>query len=221
MIDWRLDKRIAEIRQNLKLLGGSTNLKNTYKTSLHSRKKILHHRIYPTATNRSKPNGALFYNRIPKCGSSSAMKIMRKISWIGAPSNRIFHWIDGPWNITFAPKKHQIMHLVNELYNINYSKWAYESHIHFINFDQFNIPWELQPNYINIMRDPIDQRISRIYYSFSQHLKMNNTDELDLVKCLLEDQRHCQFFPYMSQSCFLAGPVPACQLKSYQKPTKR
>ena len=71
MIDWRLDKRIAEIRQNLKLLGGSTNLKNTYKTSLNSRKKILHHRIYPTATNRSKSNGALFYNRIPKCGSST------------------------------------------------------------------------------------------------------------------------------------------------------
>ena len=69
---------------------------------------------------------------------------------------------------------------MNELYNINYSKWAYESHIHFIDFDQFNISRELQPNYINIMRDPIDQRISRIYYSFSQHLKMNNTDELDL-----------------------------------------
>ena len=68
MIDWRLDPRLDKIRQNLKLLSKN---QNTYKISVNSRKKIFHHQIYSTATNRSKSNGALFYNRIPKCGSST------------------------------------------------------------------------------------------------------------------------------------------------------
>ena len=82
VIDWRLDPRLDKIRQNLKLGKNQT----TYKISANSRKKLFHRQIYSTATNRSKSNGALFYNRIPKCGSSTAMKIMRKISWIGAPT---------------------------------------------------------------------------------------------------------------------------------------
>ena len=214
----KLDPRLPKIRVDLK-----QKLQFNFKWKKHQSPN-LPHEIHSSAVNNSKPNGALFYNRIPKCGSSTAMKIMRKLSYRGSRGiqhHRNFQWIDGPWDKPMAQTYEQTLRLVNELYHFNYSVWAYQRHVHFIDFDEFDIPWELQPNYINIMRDPIDQRISRIYYSFSQHLKMNNTGELDLVKCLLEDQRHCQFFPYMSQSCFLAGFVPACQLKSYQKPTKR
>ena len=220
LVDMKLDPRLAKIRVDLK-----QKLQFNFKWKKHQ-SPSLPHEIHTSADNNSKPNGALFYNRIPKCGSSTAMKIMRKLSYRGSRGiqyHRNFQWIDGPWDKPMAQTYEETLRLVNELYHFNYSAWAYQRHVHFIDFDEFDIPWELQPNYINIMRDPVDQRMSWIYYFFTKKLMFNNTFQLDLEKCLKENQSACDFPPEASQSCILAGPAPACQLGKYstKRPTKR
>ena len=56
--------------------------------------------ILPSATNRSKPNNYLFYNRIPKCGSSTAMRYMRHLSF-----NLSYAWIGKKLTTILAHKK--------------------------------------------------------------------------------------------------------------------
>ena len=126
-------------------------------------------------------------------------------------------WIDGAWNTSFYSSYYETLKLVHKLYHFNYSSWGFEKHVHFIDFNEFNISWQYQPNYINIMREPLDYRISYIYYKFTKKLLVNNTSEMNLEKCIQENLKST----WLSQTCFLAGPHPLCSMeinaKKYNK----
>ena len=75
----KFDPRLTKIRMDLE-----QKIQSNFKWKKHQSPNLSPHEIHSSATNNSKPNGALFYNRIPKCGSSTAMKIMRKLSYRGS-----------------------------------------------------------------------------------------------------------------------------------------
>ena len=54
--------------------------------------------IFPSAKNRSKPSDCLIYNRVPKCGSTTAMKVMRRLS-----RSLQYKWIDSKVTSHFVP----------------------------------------------------------------------------------------------------------------------
>ena len=146
------------------------------------------------------------------------MNVMRKLSYY----KNHFKFIDGPYSRNFYPNDNEILELTQYIYNLNHSAWAYERHIQFLDFGKvFHIPPELQPNYINIMREPMEYRASEIFYRLTQHFEVNNTSGFDFEKCVTENHQDCHFPPVISQSCFLAGLRPFCQsstdLKKYSK----
>ena len=146
---------------------------------------------------------------------------MRKLSY----HKNHFKFIDGPFNQGFAPDDSVILDLANYFYNLNYSAWAYERHMHFVDFGKlFHVPPELQPNYINIMREPMEHRASEIFYRLTKHFEVNNTSGFDFEKCVTENQKLCHFPPVISQSCFLAGLRPFCRISTdsdHQEYSKR
>ena len=68
MVDWNSDPRLDSIRHYLNQRLQSEHHKWH---SLNKNNHRLPNIIHSSAKNRSKSNGALFYNRIPKCGSST------------------------------------------------------------------------------------------------------------------------------------------------------
>ena len=68
MVDWNSDPRLDSIRHYLNQRLQSEDHKWH---SLIKNNHRLPNIIHSSAKNRSKSNGALFYNRIPKCGSST------------------------------------------------------------------------------------------------------------------------------------------------------
>ena len=68
MVNWNSDPRLDSIKSYLNQRLRSQDHKWF---SLNKNKYRLPNTISASAKNQSKSNGALFYNRIPKCGSST------------------------------------------------------------------------------------------------------------------------------------------------------
>ena len=68
MVNWNSDPRLDSVKSYLNQRLKSQDHKWF---SLNKNKLRLPNNIDASAKNRSKLNGALFYNRIPKCGSST------------------------------------------------------------------------------------------------------------------------------------------------------
>ncbi|XP_078683850.1 uronyl 2-sulfotransferase-like [Branchiostoma floridae x Branchiostoma belcheri] len=104
---------------------------------------------YSTATK-------VFYNRMPKSGSNTVKILIRKLK-----DRNGYDFFEDP---TYLGQ--------SVLYGRNLSNFAqmihklptpsiYEHHTFYVDFQQFGLQ---QPAYINLVRDPIEQRISGYYY---------------------------------------------------------
>jgi hypothetical protein len=171
---------------------------------------ITDNQILPTVSNRSTPLNLLIYNRVPKCGSTTVLHIIHQCEW-----KNHFRVRTGPFNKfekTVATEAKILLKLYQATHAQKISALVYHSHTYLLDARKFGIGQDLRPNLINVIREPLERQLSRIYYNYSRMLMTNQTVEsFDLEHCL-QNSNHssCQLTPYDLQICFFAGSVPPC-----------
>ncbi len=184
--------------------------------------------IIPTTLNRSKSVEIFFYNRVPKCASSTLLFLIRSLM---EPNN--FSFEDGPFN-HYANSIYEETLLLQKLYGYTYylrvvcalpflyilpnifrykEARGFHSHTYFINFDQYGVDESIQPTLINMIRKPVSMQVSRIFWDYylehgqdPEKLKQN----FNLTQCLIRNQYYCRFQATQLQICFFAGSGPPC-----------
>jgi hypothetical protein len=169
---------------------------------------ITDNQILPTVSNRSTPLNLLIYNRVPKCGSTTVMYILHRCK----VKNK-FRVKTGPINKfekTIAKEAKILLTLYQAPHCQNISAMVYHSQTYLLDARKFGIAPDLRPNLINVIREPLERQLSRIYNTYSRMPLNNQTVEnFDLEHCL-RNQSSCQLKPYNLQICFFAGSVPPC-----------
>ena len=116
------------------------------------------------------PTHRILFNRVPKCSSSTAIKVFQTLSkqnpFVFVHSE---NYTDQELIADGGPKA-----FVKDLCQMKEEgSWLYEKHFYFVNFRSFGCP---QPVYINIYREPGERRVSG-YYFHDYHKKYNMTYE--------------------------------------------
>ena len=105
----------------------------------------------------------VIYNRIPKCGSSTVLTMLQAL----AQRNHFTFLSSKEFNKVFIPgwvEKSLVQSLQRKQ-----TPWLYNRHIRILNFTKYG--YEM-PEYINIIREPIDRARSHFYYSHGLRKKM-------------------------------------------------
>ncbi|XP_076309270.1 uronyl 2-sulfotransferase-like isoform X2 [Tachypleus tridentatus] len=97
----------------------------------------------------------LMYNRVPKSGSEAMTVFISKLSHL----NHFDHHRSSVFNKRQLTKDEQRAFVLDVMRNK--PPFAYDRHVYFTNFFQFNHP---NPIYINTMRDPVEKVISRFFF---------------------------------------------------------
>lgn len=113
----------------------------------------------------------VFYNRVPKCGSTTMLRYIdaasRKDGFSEEGHRRSFGFFSSAdFNSDHfhpdQPKRHEIL---REMVRQSAGKAAlFERHIHYLEFDDMD-DLEIAPTYINLLRDPGTLRASSFYFA--------------------------------------------------------
>lgn len=97
----------------------------------------------------------IFYNRVPKCASTTLYTLMRKLSIM----NNYVHYNSKVYDKKMISEEEQsrfVHHIKSTA-----PPCTFDRHIFFVNFTRFD---ESSPIYINLIRDPVERIISSYYY---------------------------------------------------------
>ncbi|CAH1267882.1 UST [Branchiostoma lanceolatum] len=117
-----------------------------------------------SGSNHSYPK--VFYNRLPKCGSTSVKMLIRELK--KRNGFKFFEDKDYEIQVLRGRNLRQFAQMVDRLPTPS----IYDKHIFYVDFHQFGLQ---QPMYINLVRDPLEQRISDYYYMRFGRLGDNQT----------------------------------------------
>eukprot|EP00962_Isochrysis_galbana_P018458 scaffold5324_cov107-Isochrysis_galbana.AAC.1 len=100
---------------------------------------------------------AVIFNRVPKCGSTTLEHIVRNQSRVcGYQFQRSLDFV----NSSIAPdEQREFVELITGL--ARRRRVVYDRHLHFVDFAQFGAE---QPQYINLIRDPVQMQVSAFYF---------------------------------------------------------
>ncbi|CAN8025146.1 unnamed protein product [Ixodes persulcatus] len=97
----------------------------------------------------------LLYNRVPKCGSTTLVHLLRRL----AKSNGFSHVHSKTYNQRLLSPEEQAQ-FVRDM-SAAPAPYSHDRHIYFVDFGQFGRP---SPAYVNVIRDPVDRLVSSFYY---------------------------------------------------------
>ncbi|CAM1295127.1 Uncharacterised protein g1199 [Pycnogonum litorale] len=149
----------------------------------------------------------LMYNRIPKCGSTTFIMLLKRLN----RRNGYHHFSSDVYHRRRLSIGEQEL-FVRQVKNME-KPLSVDRHIFFVNFTKFN---ETLPIYMNIVRDPVDRLISRFYYLRAHLLKRANKDpklrpnqswlNLTFDECIKSSMEECQMRPGMVMMHMLMIP---------------
>ena len=146
---------------------------------------------------RARTATRVVYNRVPKCASTTALTVLRRLEekhhrYKRLHSN-IFH--------DEHPRPERIDELLLELSALR-EPWIFDRHLHFVDFTAHNMSFT--PLYINIIRKPLERFISEYYYlrQGQREGMTNETRHMTFDECVLGNHSEClekqafQIIPY-------------------------
>jgi len=119
--------------------------------------------IVPPAERVTLDPTIVLYNRVPKCGSTTMLTLIKALKKFHKMKNiNPFYTINDikPNQKHFLPTLQERLEFTRNLTEIP-RPMIYIRHLHFLNFTHYNSP---MPLYINIIRDPVEHFISNYYY---------------------------------------------------------
>ncbi|KAI0225206.1 Uronyl 2-sulfotransferase [Lamellibrachia satsuma] len=149
-------------------------------------RKTSHGRPLTGVQSPSNP-GRIFYNRIPKCGSSSLLDLIRVASRLN--------------NFTFVECATYMKFIIDHMHetrmathiNAVSTPMVFERHLHFVDFKAAGMRPE--PVYMNLVRDPVDRLESWYYYRRFQdgHIRHMSNDSRyrTYQECVLGNFSEC------------------------------
>ena len=152
---------------------------------------------YERLTQAMQNATKIIYNRVPKCGSSTMQVVMRRIARkICAFALKTSEIYDNE-----RPNAKELQRLVERLKSAR-APWLYDRHLHFIEFDRYNLSNVL---YINVVRRPVDRFFSEYYFHRFEHRKdMSKTRRHRTFEdCVKKRYSECS-----KLSAFQKGSVP-------------
>lgn len=96
------------------------------------------------------------YNRVPKCGSTTLLTLLRRLS----ARNGFRHLHCRTYDKRILTSDEQV-EFVEEVMSMK-APCSYDRHIYFLDFEEFG---HANPTYVNMIRDPVDRIASSFYYS--------------------------------------------------------
>ncbi|KAG1649407.1 Uronyl 2-sulfotransferase [Nymphon striatum] len=157
-------ERKMEVNSKVLELNQSDNI-NVSKKENHSSSEI-----FANFDKNDREDKILIYNRIPKCGSSSLTKIIRKL----AKTNNFTHHTSknfDQWRLSSVEKERFVLRISNlkkpssfdrHVFFVDFKRQVFEIYIIIITFRR------KQPIYINMLRDPVERFVSSYYYAVQQ-----------------------------------------------------
>ncbi|XP_055943057.1 heparan sulfate 2-O-sulfotransferase pipe-like [Argiope bruennichi] len=156
----------------------------------------------------------LFYNRVPKCGSTTLITLIRKL----AVKNNYIHFNSKIYDRKNVGEEEQ-RRIVKQVKSTP-SPCSFDRHVFFINFTKFG---QSPPIFINIIREPVERIISSFFYR-RMVARQNKTKvkpsaywlNKKFEHCVLTPDPECTFLEGHNYSVlqlpYFCGQEPECQM---------
>ncbi|CAH1796870.1 unnamed protein product [Owenia fusiformis] len=157
----------------------------------------------------SKANKQLvFYNRMPKCGSSTMLHFLRRL-------RKKFKHIHSHkyWEPKLSHKNLQAFIKSFAICNATSKQYVFDRHIYFIHFEMFGYQ---QPIYFNIIREPLEQTLSWYYYMFK---RMGSKSRKNERKQFFVEHKNQTFEECIRENMNSSSLDQKCFLDKLNKPT--
>ena len=197
-------------------LNGSNTFSAHHHSGFPNAENISFETGLPVDRSRYRRGNTIFYNRVPKCGSTTTFTIMQKLSRRNHFNCRLVPEL--PLNYFYENKKNEENRFVYEFKRMKQNKVLFHGHLYFKDISEYaKMQNRSSPMYINLVREPLDRLQSFYYFIRYQqgHVRKMGAEKLRMsyTECVRRLDPECTHSDnYMTQIAFFCGAMPFCRL---------